>query len=180
MRPLVLFAAALLPPPAAYHFEPARTEVDYSVESTLHTVHGTFALKRATLAIDPETGRAEGELAVDANSGASGSEARDHRMTREILEAPKYPEILFQPSRLEGALVPNGVSQVKLHGVMTIHGARHELTAQVEAHAVPGGFDATARFEVPYVEWGMKNPSTFILRVNKVASVTIHTLVKTE
>jgi polyisoprenoid-binding protein YceI len=180
MRPLALLGAALLLPPATYHFEAARTEVDYSVESTLHTVHGTFTLKRATLAIDRETGHAEGELAVDANSGASGSEARDHRMTREILEAPKYPEIVFQPSRLEGALAASGVSQVKLHGVMTIHGVRHELAAQVEARAVPGGYDATARFEVPYVEWGMKNPSTFILRVNKVASVTVHTLVKAE
>ena len=85
MKPfLVLFA--LFAPTAVYNFVPAQTTVEYSVNSTLHTVHGTFALKRGTLRIDPANGRAEGELVVDASSGASGSEGRDHKMTHEILE----------------------------------------------------------------------------------------------
>ena len=178
MKPfLVLFA--LFVQPAVYEFTPAHTTVEYSVDSTLHTVHGTFALKRGTLRIDPAGGRAEGELVVDANSGASGSEGRDHKMTREILEADKYPDIVFQPDRMEGKLEPQGKSQVKLHGVLAIHGKQHEITAAVEAQAAAGGYDATARFEVPYIEWGMKNPSTFILRVNKVVTVTVHTVVHT-
>jgi polyisoprenoid-binding protein YceI len=178
MKPfLILFA--FLAPQTAYELAPAHTEVEFTVDSTLHTVHGTFALKRGTLRIDRASGRVEGELVVDANSGASGSEARDHRMTREILESAKYPEIVFQPDRIvEGALNPAGKSQVKVHGVFAIHGKQHELTALVDAQAVPEGYDATARFEVPYVDWGMKNPSTFILRVNKVATVTVHLQVR--
>jgi polyisoprenoid-binding protein YceI len=176
MKPfLVLFA--LFAPPAVYNFVPAQTAVEYSVGSTLHTVHGTFALKRGTLRIDPASGRAEGELVVDASSGASGSQDRDHKMTHEILETDKYPEIVFQPDRMEGKLEPQGKSQVNLHGLLAIHGKQHEIAAAVEAQAVAGGYDATARFEVPFVDWGMKNPSTFILRVNKVVEVTVHTVV---
>ena len=178
MKPLIALFALFISP-VVYKVEPAQTTVEYMVDSTLHTVHGTFALKRSTLSIDPGNGHVEGELTVDANSGASGSEARDHRMTREILEASKYPEIIFQPDRLEGNLAPEGESHVALHGVLGIHGAQHELVAKVDARAVPGGYDAIAQFDIPYVDWGMKNPSTFILRVNKVVKVTIHTVVHT-
>lgn len=178
MKPfLVLFA--LFVQPAVYEFAPARTTVEYTVDSTLHTVHGTFALKRGTLRIDPASGRAEGELVVDAGSGCSASAGRDRRMTHEILEADKYPEFVFHPDRMEGKLEAQGKSQVKLHGVIAIHGKQHEITADVDAQAVAGGYDATARFEVPYIDWGMKNPSTFILRVNKVVTVTVHTVVQT-
>src|SRR5215469_11341846 len=118
MKPL-LALFALFASPVIYKVEPAQTTVEYMVDSTLHAVHGTFALKRSALSIDPGNGRVEGELAVDANSGASGSEARDHRMTREILEATKYPEIVFQPDRLEGSLAEQGESRVALHGVLT-------------------------------------------------------------
>ena len=176
MKPLFAFFM-LFASPVAYNMTPAQTTVEYSVDSTLHTVHGTFALKRAALDLDPATGKVEGELVVDANTGASGSDARDHRMTKEILETAKYPEIVFRPDRLEGKLAPEGESHLAMHGVIGIHGAQHELTAQVDARAVPEGYDATARFDIPYVDWGMKNPSTFILRVNKVVKVTVHTVV---
>jgi hypothetical protein len=62
---------------------------------------------------------------------------------------------------------------------LAIHGKQHEITAAVEAQAVADRYDATASFEVPYVDWGMKNPSTFILRVNEVVTVTVHTVVHT-
>jgi polyisoprenoid-binding protein YceI len=179
MKPLLAFFALFISP-VVYNVGPAQTTVEYSVDSTLHTVHGAFALKRAALNIDPATGRVEGELVVDANSGASGSEARDHRMTREVLEAAKYPEIVFRPDRLEGQLAPAGESHLALHGVIGIHGAQHDLTAQLDARAIPEGYDATARFDIPYVDWGMKNPSTFVLRVNKVVKVTVHTVVTTK
>jgi hypothetical protein len=32
---------------------------------------------------------------------------------------------------------------------------------------------ATTHFEIPYVQWGMKNPSTFILRVSDKVDIDI-------
>src|SRR5450631_3316572 len=69
--------------------DPAQSKVHWTVGSTLHTVHGTFALKSGTLHFDPETGKAGGEIVVNAMSGESGNASRDARMQKEILESAK-------------------------------------------------------------------------------------------
>lgn len=154
--------------------DPARTKVEFSVGSTLHTVHGTFAVKRSSLRFDPASGKIEGELAIDATSGASGDESRDKRMHKEIVESAKYPEIVFRPDRVEGKLAPQGASQVKVHGVLAIHGGEHEITVPVDVLAADGKYQTTAHFDVPYVQWGIKNPSNFFLRVDKSVAITVH------
>ena len=79
----------------ALAFDPALTEVDYTVGSVLHTFHGTFHLQKGDVRFDPSTGKAWGELIVEAASGDSGSGGRDSRMHRDILESAKYPQITF-------------------------------------------------------------------------------------
>src|SRR5215467_5504858 len=100
IRSLLLLPAAVClswAQPLDLHLDPTQTDVEYHVDSTLHTVHGKFQLRRGELSFDPATGRASGELVVDAASGDSGSSARDHRMTQSILESARYPEIVFRP-----------------------------------------------------------------------------------
>ena len=57
--------------------DPAQSSVHFTVGSSLHTVNGTFAVKRGTLRLDPATGKANGEIVVDAISGQSGNDSRD-------------------------------------------------------------------------------------------------------
>ena len=87
--PALVFAAADTP----LEFSPQQAQVTFTLADVLHTVHGTFALKRGNLHFDPETGKASGEIVVDATSGQSGSAARDRRMHSNILESERYPEI---------------------------------------------------------------------------------------
>jgi len=171
----VLAWALAIAQPAGLKIDPARTKVEFTLGSTLHTVHGTFSLKRSSLQFDPVSGKIEGEVAIDATSGQSGDESRDKKMHKEILESAKYPEIVFRPDRVEGKLAPQGASQVTLHGVLAIHGGEHEITVPADVQASDGKYRATARFDIPYVQWGMKNPSTFILRVDKSVAITVHT-----
>ena len=155
-------------------FDPGKTRVDYTLGDILHTVHGTFHLKSGTIRIDPATGAASGALVVDATSGSSGNSARDSRMHKKILESAKYPEITFAPDHVAGPVDMHGTCDVQLHGVFTIHGTAHEITVPVHAEFANDQVDANARFPVPYVEWGMKNPSTLILRVNDTVQIGIH------
>lgn len=179
----LLAGAAMLAPAATlagqgseFEFDPAQTKVEFTLGDVLHTVHGTFALKRGDLRFDESTGRAAGELVVDAASGNSGSHARDSRMNKNVLESSKYQEIVFRPDRVIGTIAPQGASQVQLHGVFTIHGADHAVTLPVEVRSGAGQYTATAHFSVPYVEWGMKNPSNFLLHVSPAVDITVRTV----
>jgi polyisoprenoid-binding protein YceI len=165
--------------PKSLIIDPAQAKVDFTLGSLLHTVHGTFQLKRGTLSFDPQSGKASGELVVDATSGESGSPARDKRMHASILESARYPEIVFRPDRVDGKVAAEGKSQVQLHGIFAIHGAEHEIILPTTVEAEAGQYNVNTTFEVPYVKWGMKNPSTLMLRVSDKVEITIQTVVHT-
>jgi polyisoprenoid-binding protein YceI len=153
--------------------DPSLCKVHYSVDSTLHMVHGTFNLKSGTVRFDPSTGKASGEVSVYATSGDSGNNGRDERMHKEILETQKYPDALFRPTQVEGTVARSGASEVKLHGVMLLHGGEHEIVVAVHAEQQGNHWNGTAKFEVPYTHWGMKDASTWLLKVKPVVHVEL-------
>lgn len=178
MKLLTLFALTALSAYAADYMlplAPAATKIEWTLTDPLHTVHGTFKLKRGTIRFDPETGKASGEVVVDVASGESGSGARDGNMHKNVLESAKYPEAVFTPDRIDGKVALTGASTVKVHGTFRIHGADHEMTMNVEAKTSVDKMDAHLTFEVPYVAWGMKDPSNFLLKVGKTVSMSIET-----
>lgn len=182
---LTLLFASFTLAPAALHaqsmvlqVDPAQTQVEFSLGAVLHTVHGTFRLKRGEMRFDPATGAASGELVVDATSAESGNDVRDTNMHKAVLESARYPEIVFRPDRVSGKVAPQGASQVRLHGTFSIHGAEHEVEMPVDVDARDGQYRATVKFSVPFVQWGMKDPSTLFLRVEKHVDITIHTVAK--
>lgn len=164
--------------PKSLTIDPTQTKVEFTLGSLLHTVHGEFHLKRGTLRFDAQSGNASGELVVDAASGDSGSPARDKRMNSAILESAKYPEITFRPDRVEGTVFPDRRSQVQLRGIFTIHGEGHEILIAISVEVVEGQYRVDGLFEVPYVKWGMKNPSTLMLRVSDKVVIAIQTVLR--
>jgi polyisoprenoid-binding protein YceI len=158
-----------------FQLDPQHTAVDFTLSDALHTVRGSFRLKQGSLFFDPASGRLTGEIVVDAKSGESGSGMRDRKMHREVLESGRYPEIVFRPDRVEGKVLPQGKSSVRVYGRFSIHGADHELTVPAEVDMSPDHWTATLHFAVPYANWGMKNPSTLFLRVSESVAIDITT-----
>ena len=174
---LLLAAGESIPAqPRSLAVDAAQTKVEFTLGATLHTVHGDFHLKRGTLGFDPRSGRVSGELVVDATSGERGNASRDKKMHAAILESAKYPEIAFRPDRVDGKVAPEGKSQVQLHGLFAIHGVEHEILFPATVDAAAGQYTVSCTLEVPYVKWGMKNPSTLLLRVSDKVEITIHTV----
>lgn len=157
----------------AFQLDPAQTSVKFTLGDVLHTVHGTFQLKRGSLDFEPASGKISGEVVVDAASGDSGSGMRDRKMNKEVLETVRYPEIIFHPDRIEGAVASQGKSSVKVHGIFNIHGVDHEITVPVDVDRSADHWTATVHFTVPYAKWGMKNPSTLFLRVNDSVEIDL-------
>ncbi len=161
-----------------FMLDPAQTKVNFTVDSTLHTVHGDFRLQRGSIEFDNATGSASGELVVDSASGESGSEGRDKRMHKDILESPKYSDIVFTPQHLKGTVANEGKSNVEVEGILKMHGKSKPVTMALEVLLQNGTGSADGSFAVKYQEWGMKNPSTFILRVNDTVQIHVHAVGK--
>lgn len=170
---LFVHAAGVAAEDTVVEFDPGQTKVQFTLADVLHTVHGAFVLKSGTIRFDPASGAASGALVIDARSGNSGSNARDGRMHKNILESQKFPEITFVPHHVKGQVAPQGDSQVEVEGTFSIHGAGHPLTLPAKVSANNGQMRITTHFAVPYVEWGLKNPSTFLLRVSDKVDIDI-------
>src|SRR5208337_4936495 len=160
---------------AALQLDPQHTTINFTLGDVLHTVRGTFQLKRGALRLDPASGKLTGEIVVDAKSGQSGNGMRDRKMHREILESDRYPEIAFHPDRVDGAVSLQGKSSVRVHGIFSIHGSDHELTVPADVEVLPDHWAATLHFVVPYASWGIKNPSTLFLRVSETVDIDLTT-----
>ena len=153
--------------------DPAQSQIHWNVDSTLHMVHGTFKLQSGTVHFNPDTGKAGGEIVVYAPSGESGNGARDNRMHKEILETAKYPNVTFHPLQIEGRVNQSGASDAKISGVFSIHGTDHDFRAPIHANLSGDRWTGTTKFEIPYVQWGIKDPSNFLLKVKPVVTVEL-------
>lgn len=158
---------------ADLNFDPAKTTISFTLGATLHTVHGSFAMKHGSVHFDPVTNKLTGEIVIDAASGRSGNDGRDKKMHADVLESGRYPEIVFRPDRVDGQVASAGVSQIQIHGMFSVHGVEHEITIPIQVEMTAGHWTANAHFAIPYVKWGMKNPSTFVLRVDQSVEIEV-------
>lgn len=170
---VLAFAGAAPAQRASLQLDPSQTMVKFTLGDVLHTVHGTFHLKRGSLQLDPASGKLSGEIVVDARSGESGSGMRDRKMHKEILESEQYPDIAFRPDKIEGTVASQGKSSVKVHGMFSIHGVDREIMVPAEVEMSADHWSATVHFTIPYAKWGMKNPSTLFLRVNDYVEIDL-------
>ena len=157
----------------ALELDPAKTRVEFTLGATLHSVHGTFALKSGTIHFNPSTGSASGLIVVDATSGDTENKGRDHKMHQEILESQRYPEITFTPAKLIGKVELQGDSSVQVDGIFRLHGTDHPMTLTVPAQVKGNSLSARTHIVIPYIAWGLKNPSTFFLHVSDEVEVDI-------
>ncbi len=155
------------------NLDPAASEIRWKLTGNAHDTHGTFRLKGGQLTFDPATGEAQGELLVDLVTGKSGDASRDSKMQTDVLESAKYPQAIFHPTKITGAVKSGATETVTAEGTFTIHGADHPLKVEIQVKVDGSRATATTHFSVPYVAWGMKDPSTFLLRVGKEVNVDV-------
>jgi polyisoprenoid-binding protein YceI len=94
-------------------------------------------------------------------------------MHKEVLESERYPEIIFRPDRFEGKLAQEGPSTVQVHGTFLLHGGEHEMTVSTQGELAGDHWTGRSKFGVPFVDWGLKNPSNFFLKVKHTVDVDV-------
>lgn len=190
MKPKLLivawFLAAATAAPAEVvkiELEPQTSSVGFTLKATLHSVHGNAEVTSGSLTLDTDNGAMSGEIVVDAVSADTGNKKRDKKMHAKVLRSADHGRIVLGVQRLEGELALTGVSNVALLGEMALLGQPHPVRIPLRIEIVDDRFTASGEFEVPYVEWGLEDPSTFVLRVAKEVQVTVEakgTIVKPE
>lgn len=156
-----------------FRVDPARSTLRFSLGATLHTVHGEAKLVGGELRFEPAGGAVRGEVVVDARSFVTGNATRDRSMHEDVLASERFPEIRFVAERLDVERRGTHEAEVTLHGRVGIHGGEHALAVPARVARDGDELRVRARFDVPYVAWGLRDVSTFVLRVAKHVEVQL-------
>jgi polyisoprenoid-binding protein YceI len=114
-----------------------------------------------------------GEVVVAAGSGKTGNDGRDRKMTTDVLDASHFADISFAPKSYRGPIAASGDSAIEVSGIFTLHGTPHDMTVPMQLHIDSARCTATTHIVVPYVLWGLKDPSIFILKVGRQVDVNL-------
>jgi polyisoprenoid-binding protein YceI len=159
--------------PIEVRFEPERSEIRFTLGATLHTVKGSAALEEGRVRYDPSSGDVSGRIVVDARSADTGNQRRDRDMHRDVLESERFPRIALSPERVRGAWDGTGEGTLTLIGTLSLHGGEHRIEVPLSLSRDEDTVTVEGEFEVPYVKWGMEDPSFFVLRVEEHVTVRI-------
>lgn len=167
------FAHAANAPHEAFTINPGASKIAFLLGGNFHHVNGTFKVQKGKVEFGPNPGAISGSIVVSAASGNSNDKGRDRNMDKKVLQIKKYPGVTFAPKSYQGTLAPTGDSSIQVSGVFTLHGTPHNITVPMHIHTQGSSMTATGSFNVPYVKWGLKNPSILFLKVAKVVGINL-------
>jgi len=165
MKSFVILALAVILAPAAlaqhqtFAVNPDASEVRMKLNTTHEIVNGAFHIQSGAIEFDRSNPKMSGSVTVLAGSGKTGNDSRDKKMNKDILKVDQYTTISFAPKTYTGTIAPSGDSTIQVSGVFTLLGNPHDLTIPMQIHMDGSTATARAQFVVPYVQWGLKNPS---------------------
>jgi polyisoprenoid-binding protein YceI len=153
--------------------DPASSNVKFALTGTGHEVHGTFHVSQGTIKFDRTAPAMSGSIVVSAASGDSGEKSRDKKMHSDVLDVAHYADVTFEPKSYQGTIASTGDSSIQVSGVFTLHGTPHDITVPMQVHIDGVNVTAKGSFIVPYVQWGLKDPSIMFLKVAKEVHVNL-------
>ena len=156
-----------------YHVDPGTSEVRFTLGASDHPVDGTFHVTSGDFTLDPQSGAMTGTVSVDASSGQSGNQSRDKKMTKDQLKVQTYPTVTFAPAKFSGQVKDSGDSSGPVDGTFTLLGQAHPITVPMNVHMEGDHFSASGSFTVPFVNWGVKDPSFMFMKVDKEVKIDL-------
>lgn len=175
---VLALGAVLAPAAVAQHqtfvVNPDASEVKMTLKTTHEIVNGTFHLQSGSIEFDRSDPKMSGSVVVFANSGKTGNNSRDKKMKKDVLEVEQHATVSFEPKTYTGAIAPSGDSTIQVTGIFTLLGTPHEITCPVLVHLDGSSTTAKAHFVVPYIQWGLKNPSFLIWKADNDVAIDLN------
>ncbi|MGA2652344.1 MAG: YceI family protein [Terracidiphilus sp.] len=179
MKSFAVFAVATVLAPAAvaqhqtFVANPDASEVKITLNTTHEIVNGIFHVQSGSIEFDRGTPKMSGSVVVLAGSGKTGNDSRDKKMNKDILKVEQYATVSFEPKTYTGAIALSGDSTIQVTGSFTLLGTPHEITIPILVHLEGTTATAKAHFVVPYVAWGLKNPSFLIWKADNDVAIDL-------
>ena len=179
MKSFAVFALAGLLAPAAlaqhqtFALNPDASEVKMMLNTTHEVVNGTFHIQSGSIEFDRSAPKMSGSVVVLAGSGKTGNGSRDKKMNKDILKVEQYATVFFEPKSYTGAIALSGDSTIQVTGIFTLLGTPHEITIPMLVHIEGTAATAKAHFVVPYVQWGLKNPSFLVWKADDDVAIDL-------
>lgn len=153
---------------------PDTSEVKITLKTTHEIVNGAFHVQAGSIEFDRSTPRMSGSVVVFADSGKTGNNSRDKKMKKDVLKVDQYATISFAPKTYTGTIARAGDSTIQVTGVFTLLGTPHDLTIPMQIHIDGAHTTAKAQFVVPYVQWGLKNPSFMFWKADNDVAIALN------
>jgi len=169
----VMLAPVALAQHQTFVINPDTSEVRMTLKTTHELVNGTFHIQSGSIEFDRGTSQMSGSVVVLSGSGKTGNDSRDKKMYKDILKVQQYATVSFAPKTYAGAIAPSGDSTVQVTGLFSLLGQPHEITVPMLVHIDGASATARAHFVVPYVQWGLKNPSFLIWKAEDDVAVEL-------
>ncbi len=169
----LLFAPAVLAQHQTFAVNPDASEVRMKLNTTHEVVNGTFRVQSGSIEFDRSATRISGIVVVAAGSGKTGNDTRDNRMNKVILKVDQYATVSFAPKTYTGTIPVTGDATIQVSGVFTLLGSAHDLTIPMRIHVDGSKATAKTQFVVPYVQWGLKNPSFLIWKAENDVAIDL-------
>jgi polyisoprenoid-binding protein YceI len=179
MKSFAVFALAAMLAPAAlaqhqtFVVNPDASEVKMTLKTTHEVVNGTFRVQSGSIEFDRSTRKMTGSVVVLAGSGKTGNGRRDKKMNKDILEVDQHATVSFEPKTCTG-IASSGDSTIQVTGIFTLLGTPHEITVPMLIHVDATSTTAKAHFVVPYVQWGLKNPSFMFWKADDDVAIDLN------
>jgi polyisoprenoid-binding protein YceI len=180
MKSLAVVALALIFAPAAlaqhqtFAVNPDASEVKMKLNTTHEVVDGTFHIQSGSINFDRTASHLSGIVIVAAGSGKTGNDSRDKKMNKDILKVDQFATVSFAPKAYNGTIAASGDSAIQVSGVFTLLGTAHDLTIPMQIHRDGSKAMARAQFVVPYVRWGLKNPSFMFWKADNDVAIDLN------
>ncbi len=180
MKAFAVFALAVTFAPAAFAqhqtfvVNPDASQVKMTLKATHEIVNGNFHVQSGSIEFDRSTPNMSGSVIVAAGSCKTGNDSRDKKMNKDILKVEQYTTVSFEPKSYTGNIAPSGDSTIQVTGIFTLLGTPHEITVPMQVHLDAASATAKGYFVVPYVQWGLKNPSILFLKVDNDVAIDIN------
>jgi hypothetical protein len=168
-----IFSSTALAQHQTFVVNPDSSQVKMTLNTTREIVNGTFHVQSGSIEFDRGTPDMSGSVVILAGSGKTGNDSRDKRMYKEILQVQQHAAVSFEPKTYTGSIAPSGDSNLSVAGIFTLLGTPHQITIPIAIHIEGTAATAKAHFVVPYIQWGLKDPSFLIWKAEKDVAIDL-------